>query len=343
MPSIVDVAKRAGVSVTTVSRVINDSPHPVKQNTRQRVLQAAEELNFVPSALARALVSDNTQIIGVIVGDASDPYFATIVRGISDVAREKGYLTMICNSDRIPDVELSYVRMMRDYHIDGIIFGGGGLNDESHLNEMGELIGRLRERHIPVVSLGRHLFESPQVNIDNTMAAAQMTEYLIGLGHRRIGFIAGPEVLTTTALRRDGYRQALQESGIPYDPELVVSSKFTYDSGQDATDILLSREPQPTAIFGSNDLVAIGCLARLRERGISVPEQMSVAGFDDIFAARYVNPPLTTIQVPMWEMGAMGMQKLLQMIQTTDEVEEVTLLEHSLVIRASCAAVRLEG
>jgi LacI family transcriptional regulator len=336
----VDVAKRAGVSVTTVSRVINDSPHPVKQNTRQRVLQAAEELNFVPSALARALVSDYTKIIGVIVGDASDPYFATIVRGISDVAREKGYLTMICNSDRIPDVELSYVHMMRDYHTDGIIFAGGGLNDESYMREMGELISRLRVRHTPVVSLGSHLFESPQINIDNTRAAADMTGYLVGLGHSRIAFIDGPELLTTTALRRDGYKQALKKHGIPYDPDLVVSSNFTYDSGQEATDILLTRDPQPTAIFGSNDLVAIGCLARLRERGISVPDQISVAGFDDIFAARYVNPPLTTIQVPMWKMGAIGMQKLVQMIQTTDKVEDVTLLEHSLVVRASCAPLR---
>jgi LacI family transcriptional regulator len=337
----VDVAKRAGVSVTTVSRVINDSPHPVKQNTRQRVLQAAEELNFVPSALARALVSDNTKIIGVIVGDASDPYFATIVRGISDIAREKGYLTMICNSDRIPDVELSYVRMMRDYHTDGIIFAGGSLNDEGHMREMGELISRARERHTPVVSLGSHLFESPQINIDNTRAAADMTGYLVGLGHSRIGFIDGPELLTTTALRRDGYKQALKKHRIPYDPDLVVSSNFTYESGQAATDILLSRDPLPTAIFGSNDLVAIGCLARLRERGISVPDQISVAGFDDIFAARYVNPPLTTIQVPMWKMGAIGMQKLVQMIETTDKVDDVTLLEHSLVIRASCAPVRL--
>ena len=338
--TIRDVAKAAGISVATASRALNDR-EDVSDETRQRVLQAAEELNFVPSALARALVSDNTKIIGVIVGDASDPYFATIVRGISDIAREKGYLTMICNSDRIPDVELSYVRMMRDYHTDGIIFAGGSLNDEAHMREMGELISRARERHTPVVSLGSHLFESPQINIDNTSAAADMTGYLVGLGHSRIGFIDGPELLTTTALRRDGYKQALKKHGIPYDPDLVVSSNFTYESGQAATDTLLTRDPLPTAIFGSNDLVAIGCLARLRERGISVPDQISVAGFDDIFAARYVNPPLTTIQVPMWKMGAIGMQKLVQMIETTDKVDDVTLLEHSLVVRASCAPVRL--
>jgi DNA-binding LacI/PurR family transcriptional regulator len=207
---------------------------------------------------------------------------------------------------------------------------------------MGELIGRLRERHTPVVSLGTHLFKSAQINIDNTRAAAEMTEYLIGLGHRKIGFIAGPEVLTTTVLRRDGYKQALEKFDIRYEPALVVSSDFTYDSGQEATDILLEREPGLTAIFGSNDLVAIGCLARLRERGLSVPEQISVAGFDDIFAARYVNPPLTTIQVPMWEMGAIGMQKLLQLIQAADMVEDTTLLEHSLIVRASSATVRLQ-
>ena len=313
MPSIVDVAKLAGVSVTTVSRVINDSPHPVSPETRIRVLSAAEELNFVPSALARALVNDSTHLIGVLVGDASDPYFATILRGISDVAREHGYLTMVCNSDRIPDVELSYIRLMINYHVDGIIFAGGGLSDDDYLNEMRGLVDGLKKRKIPVIILGTHLFQAHQISVDNTQAAMDMTEYLIGLGHRRIGFIKGPAVLTTSSLRLRGYRQALEKHSITYDQGLVAASDFTYEAGQRATDLLLECEPRPTAIFGSNDLTAIGCLTRLRERGIAVPGTISVAGFDDISAARYVNPPLTTIQVRMRDLGAKGMQHLLNM------------------------------
>jgi DNA-binding LacI/PurR family transcriptional regulator len=340
MPSITDVAKLAGVSVTTVSRVINNSNHPVNSDTRQRVLNAAQELNFVPSALARALVSDSTRMIGVLVGDASDPYFATILRGVSVIAREEGYLTMICNSDRVPEIELSYVQMMNNYHVDGIIFTGGGLNDSAYIEEMRSLLTDLQEREVPVVLLGSHLFAAPQVSIDNVQAAMDMTEYLIGLGHKRIGFIDGPDVLTTSALRLEGYAKALGKFGLPYDPGLVVSSEFTFEDGQRATDLLLNCPEKPTAIFGSNDLTAIGCLTRLRERGIQVPEEMSVAGFDDISAARYVNPPLTTIHVPMWDLGAVGMRHLLKLINEEEQaIQETFLLPYTLIERQSTAAI----
>ena len=337
MPSIVDVAKLAGVSVTTVSRVINNSSHPLNSETRDRVLNAASQLNFVPSALARALVSDSTRIIGIIVGDASDPYFAAIVRGISDVARENGYLTMVCNSDRVSQMELSYVRLMSNYHVDGLIFAGGGLNDDDYLGEMRQLIDGLKERNIPVIILGSHRFQAHQISIDNVQAAMDMTEYLIGLGHRRIGFIQGPEVLSTSILRLKGYRQALEKHNIYYDPNLVVTSNFTYEDGPRVADLLLERKPRPTAIFGSNDLVTIGCLGRLRELGIAVPGEISLAGFDDISPARYVEPPLTTISVPMREMGATGMRHLLEMITSGVQFEEIHVLPYTLVERASCA------
>jgi DNA-binding LacI/PurR family transcriptional regulator len=341
MPSITDVARLAGVSVTTVSRVINNSNHPVNPDTRQRVLNAAQELNFVPSALARALVSDSTHMIGVLVGDASDPYFATILRGVSVIAREEGYLTMICNSDRLPEVELSYVQMMNNYHVDGIIFTGGGLNDRAYIAEMRSLLTDLQAREVPVVLLGSHLFAAPQVSIDNVQAAMDMTEYLIGLGHKRIGFIDGPDVLTTSALRLEGYCKALEKYAIPFDPALVVSSEFTFEDGQRATDLILNGPQRPTAIFGSNDQTAIGCLTRLRERGIQVPEEMSVVGFDDISAARYVNPPLTTIHVPMFDLGATGMRHLLKLINGEEQVvEETYLLPYTLVERKSAAAVQ---
>jgi DNA-binding LacI/PurR family transcriptional regulator len=340
MPSISDVAKLAGVSVTTVSRVINNSAHPVNQETRERVLKVAQELNFVPNALARALVSDSTHMIGVLVGDASDPYFATILRGISVMAREEGYLTMICNSDRLPEVELSYVQMMSNYHVDGILFTGGGLTDSSYIQEMRNLLADLQGRGVPVVLLGTHRFSAPQISIDNIQAAMDMTEYLISLGHKRIGFINGPDVLTTSALRLEGYCKALEKYGIPYDPGIVVSSEFTYEDGQRATDLILSCPEMPTAIFGSNDLTAIGCLSRLRERGIQVPEEISVAGFDDISAARYVNPPLTTIHVPMWDLGAAGMHHLLKLINKEEQaIQETLLLPYTLIERKSTAAI----
>ncbi len=335
MASISDVAKLAGVSITTVSRVINNSDHPVNLETRNRVLKAAEELNFVPSALARALVSDNTRIIGVMVGDTSDPYFATILRGISVVAREFGYLTMICNTDRVPEIELSYVHLLRNYHVDGIIFTGGGLNGEAYIREMKELLGTLHKRNTPVVFLGHNLLGALEINIDNTQAASDMTDYLIRLGHSRIGFISGPGGLTTSKLRLEGYQQSLRKNGIPYDPVLIFPSNFTYEDGQRVTDQIVSLEPCPTAIFASNDLTAIGCLTRLRELNVRVPDEISVAGFDDISAARYVNPPLTTVEVPMAEMGAAGMRYLLHLISSDNQGGNKIVLPHKLIERES--------
>jgi len=334
MPSIADVAKTAGVSITTVSRVLNNDSHPVNEKTRARVLLAAKELGFVPSALARALAKDKTNIIGVIVGDASDPYFAPIVRGISDVARENGFLTVVCNSDRIAETTLHYVQLLRDYHADGIIFAGGGLIDPLYNNQLQALLTQLSERHEPVVVLGQHSFEAPAVTINNRLAAQEMTEYLIALGHEHIGFIAGPASLTTSAIRADGYRQALINANIPFDPALVLESDFTYENGMEIADHILTLHPRPTAIFGSNDITAIGCLVRLKQRGISIPQQMSVVGFDDIAATQFVDPALTTIRVPMREMGMLCMEKLLCAINN-EPIESLYLLPHELVVRAS--------
>jgi LacI family transcriptional regulator len=333
-----DVAKQAGVSVTTVSRVLNNNTHPVNEKTRAQVLAAAKELNYRPNALARALVSDRSRIIGVIVGDASDPYFATIIRGVSDVAHESDYLTFICNSDREVAVELNYVRLLLDYHVDGILFAGGGLTNPSYVNQLEDLLKELNEQGVVVMALGGHLKEIPQVTIDNCQATQEMTEYLIGLGHQRIGFIDGPSGLTTSAIRLGGYKQALSKHAIPFDPQLVVESDFTYENGLDLTDRFLEMESRPTAIFGSNDRVAIGCLVRLNQRGVAVPDQISVVGFDDITTAQQANPPLTTIRVPMREMGRLGMNQILSLLND-EEVEMIHIMPHELVVRASSGPV----
>jgi DNA-binding LacI/PurR family transcriptional regulator len=334
MPSISDVAKQAGVSPTTVSRVLTQSSHPVNEKTRERVLMAASELGFTPNALARALVKDKTNIIGVLVGDVSDPYFGTIMRGINEVANENGYLTIVCNSYRVGETELKFVRLLRDYHADGIIFAGGGLTDPDYLLQITDLLAQFNERNVPVVVLGHHGFNAPAISIDNSRAAQEMTEYLIQLGNRHIGFIAGPSSLTTSAIRTEGYRQALLKHNIPFDPRLVMESDFTYDDGLRLANQFLSLTPRPTAVFGSNDLTAIGCMVGLKQRGIRVPKEISVVGFDDIDAAKYVDPPLTTIRVPMFEMGKLGAIKLLGAM-INEPLQALILLRHELIVRDS--------
>lgn len=338
MASIVDVAKTAGVSITTVSRVLNKSEHPVNQETRNRVLRVAQQLNYTPSALARALVRDETRIIGVIVGDISDPYFSTIARGLSEVALERGYLTVICNSDRTPVIEVHFVQLLRDYQVDGIIFAGGGLRDADYVERVTDILERLSARNVAVVALGQHSLTLPEVSIDNAQAAQDMTEYLIRLGHRRIGFIAGPSVLTTSLLRTEGYKRALVQNNIPMDPELIVEGDFTYESGQRAARELLGRAVPPSAIFATNDLMAIGCLTECKSLGHAIPQQISIVGFDDIDAARYVDPQLSTVRVPMREMGMTGMRQLLRILERSGPVEPLHLLPHELSLRGSAAS-----
>jgi DNA-binding LacI/PurR family transcriptional regulator len=230
---------------------------------------------------------------------------------------------------------------MRDYHADGLIFAGGGLTNTTYLNELVNLLASFKNQHVPVVALGHHLIEAPQVTIDNRLAAYEMTEYLIGLGHRRIAFIAGPSVLSTSALRQEGYREAMQQHNIPIDIDLLLESDFTYEDGLRLADQILTRNPLPTAIFGSNDVVAIGCLVRLQQRGIRVPDQISVTGFDDIAAAQYVNPPLTTVRVPMQEMGEIGVRQLLSAMRSDKPLASPHWLPHELIVRTSTAAAHL--
>lgn len=340
MTSIDDVAREAKVSVTTVSRVLSNSSHPVNGDTRARVLATAKALGFTPSAVARALATKETHIIGVIVGDASDPYFAMIVRGIIDEARAHGYLAIICDSNRSGDVEIEFVRLLRDYRADGVIFAGGGLKDPSYLTQLTDMLGWFKSHQKAIVALGHNLADVPEVTIDNRRATQEMTEYLLGLGHRRIAFLTGPSSITTSALRTEGYLQALATHGLSTRDALVLESDFTFESGQQLASDLLDLPVPPTAIFGSNDMVTLGCLVELKQRGISVPGQISLAGFDDIAATQMVDPALTTVRVPMRDLGTMGVRQLLGLINDED-IGSRLQLPHELVIRASTGPCRV--
>ncbi len=337
--SLLDVARLAHVSITTASRVLSGSDHPVSEDTRQRVLQAAAQINYYPHSVARALVTQKTNIIGVIVGDIEDPYFSAIVRGIEDVARENGYLAMVCNSDREPKTELNYVKILRGYRVDGLIFAGGGLTDEPYQDELELLLIDLIKQGIHVVGIGQHQFITTRVEIDNYGASCEMTNYLLKLGHRLIAYIKGPSILTTSRIRFNGFREALRHHGCSLSPELLLEGDFTIDSGYEATTYLLEEEKKPTAIFAANDLMAIGSLLAIQRKGLKVPDDISIVGFDDIASARYVFPPLTTIRVPMYEIGRVAVESLLILIQD-EGMTGSRILSHELVVRDSSAPPR---
>lgn len=338
MTTIVDVARAAGVSISTVSRVLNGSSHPVSQETRERVLETMEALSFSPSALARAMITHHTHIIGMIVSDNQDPFFAALVRGAEDVARSMGFLVIICNSDRRSDIELKYIHTLNDYRVDGIVFSGGGLVAPEYVAEMSKLLAVVRHRGCAVVSLGRQAFPCVEISSDNVRATADAVGHLVGMGHRRIGYVSGPEHITTTALRLEGYRLGLQEHNIPYDPSLVLPGDYTLEGGCAAARLMLHLRRRPTALLASTDQMAAGCASQLKSEGLRIPEDISLMGVDDVATAASIDPPLTTVSLNLYQMGALGIRYLTKL--RNGEIDEAFRLtvEHELVIRQSTGA-----
>ncbi len=338
MVSISDVAKRANVSIATASRVLSGSSHPVSDEKRTRVLEAARALHYSPSALAQAMVTGETHIVGVIIGDATDPYFAAIVRGVEDVARAHGYLVIICNSDRVPAIELQYLNTLNDYRVDGVIFAGGGLVDEDYLNTVRQVLEVFCERGAVCVSLGKHLFPSFPVLVDNQQVSQDAVDYLIGLGHTRIAYISGPRLLTTTEQRLNGYKTALKSYGLELNPDYILDGDYNYESGLSAARAIDAMSTQPTAVLASNDLMAVGCLVGLKELGYKIPKAISIMGIDDIAIAEFVDPPLTTIALPLNQLGEIGMETFIKLRSGEMGITEGITLPHHLVVRNSTAA-----
>ena len=339
MTTIVDVARSAGVSIGTVSRVLSGSSHPVSQETRVKVMEAAAELNYSPSALARAMITQDTHIIGIIVGDNEDPFFAALVRGAEDVARSMGFLVIICNSDRRPDIELKYIQTLNDYRVDGIVFTGGGITDPEYTVRLSRLLDILRRRRCAIVSLGRQAFPCVEVSADSVRAAADAVSHLVSLGHERVCYISGPENITTTALRLEGYRQGLHEHALPFDPSLVLPGDYTLEAGYAAARHIVQLKRRPTAVLASTDQMAIGCAIQLKSSGVSVPGDISVMGIDDVKTAHCLDPPLTTVALNMYEMGAMGIRHLVKW--RNGEIDDTFhhTIRHQLVVRQSTGPV----
>jgi LacI family transcriptional regulator len=333
---ITDVAEKAGVSITTVSRVISNSAHPVNESTRLKVLQAARDLDYAPSALAKAMVTKKSFIVGVIIGDNMDPYFATIVRGVEDAAREMGYMVMVANSDRKQDLEHKYIQTLNEYQIDGIIFAGGGLKNKTYLKNATHTLEKFRNRDAPVITLGNHLFPSYAVMVDNEKIIYDAAIHLIELGHRKIGYITGPNNITTSECRIVGYENAMREIG---EKELVFSGDYTYDSGLRAAEEIAALAERPTAILASNDRMAIGCIVGLKNHGIRIPQDISLIGVGGIKATQFISPPVTSIYLPLHKLGTEGLRKIIQIRAGEAPWEGKTIIKHRLIIRGSTTPI----
>lgn len=335
MVSIADVAEAAGVSPATASRVLSNSTYPVRDETRERVLAAARETGFRPNLLARALATSRTSIVSVIVHDISDPYFGEVVRGLEDRASAHGYQVLVSSSDRDPAREVQVLELLLGYQVDAVVFAGGGLDDDEYASEIEQLLRAFADDEGAVVHLAPHPGADVQVTVDNVEGAERMTSHLLELGHRQIGFIAGPSHLSTARLRLDGYRQALESAGLAIDPSLVEIGHFTSTGGRAATRALLDRRPDITALFAANDMMALGVVSELQDRHLSVPGDVSVAGFDDLPVTAFVSPPLSTVSVPMRQLGEHGFDAVIRILE--GRTVSSVVLPTGLVVRASTA------
>jgi LacI family transcriptional regulator len=332
MASINEVARQAGVSITTVSRVLNPvSEYPVATATRRRVLAAASALHYSPSALARALVTRRSHMIGVLLGDIVDPYFAEIVRGIEDVARREGYLVVICNTSRDPGTERRYVTALREYRADAIIFLGGDIFDEPTRRALVRELASMSDQGAIALAVAGDHADLPAIDIDHAAGSEEMVRYLVGLGHTRIAFISGPLTVSTSRYRRDGFLNAMAAAGLAAD--VIAEGDFSFASGQAAAlELLVQR---PTAIFAANDQMALGALAACRGAGIGVPGEVSVVGYGSTSAAEHAVPRLTSLSMPRHQLGAEAMQAVVDALALPKPRVFARRLPFHLVIRDS--------
>jgi len=305
--NIQDVAARAKVSIATVSRVLNESDHKVRPQTRARVLAAVRKLDYRPNALARGLLMKRTMTIGVIIPDISNPYYAEIVRGIQDIADETGYNILLQNTDRQQARIIKSIHLLREKIVDGVIFSGGIIHEYATLSALKEL----RDR---VVVIGRHEVNFPAALVDNIGGATKAIQHLIDLGHQKIAFIGGPQKSATMIDRLKGYESALAQNGYPLKKNRLKWGDLTPESGYAAAMELLSHKGRPSAIFSCNDMMAFGSLHAARKLGLTVPDDVAVVGFDDVPLCAYVDPNLTTVEIPRYGLGAGAMQMLIDLI-----------------------------
>jgi len=335
MVTIREVAEEAKVSVSTVSRVINETRF-VSPETKGGVLAAMERLHYEPNRLASSLrrKDKRTHTIGLLIPDSANLFFAEVLRGVEDASFEAGYNVILCNSDDDPQKEAGYLEVLLSKQVDGIILVSAGDSRESL-----DLVKRWDGKAV-VVDRELDAPELDSVLVDNVLGGYLATRYLLDLGHRRVGCITGPATVTPSSGREQGYQNALEEFDIPSNREAIVSGDFRPQSGYEGARALLEGNINPTAIFATNDMMAVGALRAISELHLTVPEDISIVGFDDISLASFTIPPLTTIAQPSYEIGMRAAELLVRRLRSPQKEIKNEVFEPYLVERASCQVMK---
>lgn len=340
MSTILDVARLAEVSTATVSRVIN-SPDSVREKTRKKVLLAMNRCNYKYNALARGFATKKSNTIGLIIPTISNAVFADSTLGVQEYADQKNIKVILGNSYYKYSQEENLVKVLRENQVDGLII--------TTTNPKGKILKSLVDENFPFVLLFSTVKGGPisAVGIDNYRGGYIATEHLISLGHKHIGMVAGNFSMTDRSFHRwHGYKQCLKDNNIAYNKELLVQTDYSLSGGRDSIKKLLNRPSPPTAVFCSNDYIALGAMKGAREIGLTLPRDLSIVGFDDMQTASYMVPPLTTIRQPAYEMGRRAAELLLQLTEKTEKTEETDsakavqdMMKTELIVRESTTTV----
>lgn len=331
MATIRDVAREAGVSIATVSRVFNDSSL-VSEPTVRNVREVASRLNYWPNGVARSLITSRTHALGVLLPDMYGEFFSDVIRGLDTAARQHGFHLLVSSSHADSEALSDALRSMSG-RVDGMVVMAPDVDAPGAIKGFSV--------HCPVVLLnpGQEVDECDTISVANSEGASDMVRHLLGLGHRRIAIVRGPSRNLDAEQRLQGYRAALREAGITHEPGLELQGDFTEPSGYEAAAELARMPGRPTAVFVANDHMAIGVLSGLLDSGVSVPNDVAVVGFDDIAMSRYTSPPLTTVRVNTTLLGERAVELLMRSRRSANpDVKQHEVLPTSLAVRSSCGS-----
>ncbi|PAB59204.1 LacI family DNA-binding transcriptional regulator [Anaeromicrobium sediminis] len=331
--TIKDIAKQAGVSISTVSRVINGSK-PVSNEIRQKVMQIIEETGYMPNPIARSLVMKKSQLIGVVVPDISNTFINEILSGIEEIGRMYNYDILLCSTYGDQEQELRYLNLLKAKQVEGIVFMTWELDEK--------LIKYISNIDTPVVLINRNTdkLEIPSVSIDNFKAAYEITEYLINKGHKEIALMRRQGHDAFSLRIYEGYKKALEDNDIPLNENIVYEGEYKIEKGYELTEKLIEGKNVPTAIFASNDVMAIGAINALFDNGYNVPNDVSVVGFNDIELSSIYRPKLTTIHQPIYDIGAVAIRMIIKKINEEELDCNIVELPHDLIERESVKSIK---
>lgn len=326
-----EVADAAGVHAGTASRALNEATRSlVRPETVERVVAAAEALGYTPNLLARSFKTRRTHSVGVVIPDINNPLFPPMVRGVEDTLFRRGYVALLANTENDPVRQERIFSGMVDRRVDGLVLATAARHDAA--------LEELEEQGIPIVLINR-VVDDPRfssVAVDDAAGVAMVVEHLRGLGHERIAHVAGPQSMSTGFARHRGFLASMAATGAPVEPGAVeIAASFSIEEGERCATALLARDVQPTAIVAGNDMLALGCYAALGAAGLRCPEDVSVVGFNDMPFVDRVNPPLTTVRIPHFEIGSRAADLMVERIEVPDTAVQVVTLTPVLVVRGS--------